>query len=133
MATKTRYRHRPWTPEQVTAYNKIGTPMNNDQKQPDKPVETTKQTMPGSPVQAGQPYETPEPKRRQPETPAEAERAPQHQPGFEAKQKAEADKAKPDDKTDHKTDHKPVPRAHTARTKQHVKHMAPKAKARRHK
>ena len=107
--------------------------MNNDQKQADQPKETTKQTMPGSPVQPGQPYETPEPKRRQPETPAEAERAPQHQPGFEAKQKAEADKHQPkggkeghskDDDDDAKHN---KPRAHTARAKQHVRRMAPRS------
>lgn len=64
--------------------------MNNDQHQQDQPKETTKQTMPGSPVQAGQQYETPEPKRRQPASPAEAKRAPQHEPGYEAKHRKEA-------------------------------------------
>jgi hypothetical protein len=101
--------------------------MNNDQK----PTETTKHTLPqGAQPAASQTYETPEPKRRDTAAPEEAKRPPQHEPGFEAKQKAEADKAKPKGEDDHDKDHdKPRPRAHTARAKQHVK----RAKVRKHK
>ena len=72
-------------------------PGQNEQPKPashggttEKPTETTKQTMPGSPVQPGQQYETPEPKRREPEKPADAKRAPEHEPGYEAKHQKEA-------------------------------------------
>jgi hypothetical protein len=61
-----------------------------------------------------------------PEPSAHPERAPQHQPGYEAKQKAEEAKAKPKD--EHK-DEAPKPRSHAARRKPDVK----RAKVRKHK
>jgi len=64
----------------------------NEQRDPkhSRPTETTKQTMPGSPVQPGQQYETPEPKRREAGPQAETKRAPEHEPGYEAKHQKEA-------------------------------------------
>ena len=119
--------------------------MPGQNEQP-KPTETTKQTMPGSPVQAGQQYETPEPKRREPEKPAEAKRAPEHEPGYEAKhqkeakqqtkqddanRRSQADDSKAKIDADHDADAGKTQRAnrtHPARAKQHVKHAKPKAK-----
>jgi len=124
----------------------------NEQRDPkhSRPTETTKQTMPGSPVQAGLQYETPEPKRREPEKPAEAKRAPEHEPGYEAKHQKEAGKqddanrrSQADDSkakidADHDADAGKTQRAnrtHPARAKQHVKTAKPKAKkpVRKHK
>jgi len=64
----------------------------NEQRDPkhSRPTETTKQTMPGSPIQPGQQYETPEPKRRETGPQSEAKRAPEHEPGYEAKHQKEA-------------------------------------------
>jgi len=130
----------------------------NEQRDPkhSRPTETTKQTMPGSPVQPGQQYETPEPKRREPEKPAEAKRALEHEPGYEAKHQKEAkqqthqddanrrsqaddSKAKidADDELDaHHT--QKANRTRPAASKQHVKRAHPakskaKAKVRKHK
>jgi len=132
-------------------------PGQNEQPKPashggttEKPTETTKQTMPGSPVQPGQQYETPEPKRREPEKPADAKRAPEHEPGYEAKHQKEAgkqddanrrsqaddSKAKIDADDDKQALHtQKANRTHPARAKQHVKHAKPKAKkpVRKHK
>ena len=135
-------------------------PGQNEQPKPashsgttEKPTETTKQTMPGSPVQPGQQYETPEPKRREPEKPADAKRAPEHEPGYEAKHQKEAGKQddanrrsqaddskakiEADDELDaHHT--QKANRTRPAASKQHVKRAHPakskaKAKVRKHK
>jgi hypothetical protein len=108
----------------------------NTQHKDDKPTETTEHTLPpGASPTAGQTYKTPEPKRRADDTTgaqepsAQPERAPQHQPGYEAKQKAEEAKAKPkDEHKDAANEHKPAPRSHAARAKQHVKRGNPALK-----
>ena len=132
-------------------------PGQNEQPKPashggttEKPTETTKQTMPGSPVQPGQQYETPEPKRREPEKPADAKRAPEHEPGYEAKHQKEAGKQDDANRRSQADDSKAkieadddkqalhtqkANRTHPARAKQHVKTAKPKAKkpVRKHK
>jgi len=125
----------------------------NEQRDPkhSRPTETTKQTMPGSPVQPGQQYETPEPKRREPEKPADAKRAPEHEPGFEAKHQKEAGKqddanrrSQADDSkakidADHDEDALHTQKANRTKasaSKQHVKRGRPaksKTKVRKHK
>ena len=124
----------------------------NEQRDPkhSRPTETTKQTMPGSPVQPGQQYETPEPKRREAGPQAETKRAPEHEPGYEAKHQKEAgkqddanrrsqaddSKAKIDADDDKQALHtQKANRTHPARAKQHVKTAKPKAKkpVRKHK
>ena len=120
----------------------------NEQRDPkhSRPTETTKQTMPGSPVQAGQQYETPEPKRREPEKPADAKRAPEHEPGYEAKHQKEAGKqddanrrSQADDSkakidADHDEDALHTQKANRTRpaaSKQHVKRAHPAKKAKK--
>ena len=125
----------------------------NEQRDPkhSRPTETTKQTMPGSPVQPGQQYETPEPKRREPEKPADAKRAPEHEPGYEAKHQKEAGKQDDANRRSQADDSKAKIEAdddkhalHTQKanrasaSKQHVKRAHPakskaKAKVRKHK
>lgn len=107
----------------------------------DKPTETTEHTLPpGAPQTAGQTYKTPEPKRRADEASgqqapsAQPERAPQHQPGYEAKQKAEEAKHKPkDEHKDAANEHKPVPRSHAAHRKHEVKRAVVRKPLRKHK
>lgn len=78
-------------------------PKPGGQGQEPKTSETTKQQYPtghqspgGAPIQPGQTYETPEPKRRaddatnRQEPSKNPERAPEHQPGYEAKHQKEA-------------------------------------------
>jgi hypothetical protein len=123
----------------------------NEQRDPkhSRPTETTKQTMPGSPVQPGQEYETKEPKRREPEKPADAKRAPEHEPGYEAKhqkeakqqthqddanRRSQADDSKAKIDADHDEDAlhtQKANRTRPARAKQHVKHAHPAKKAKK--
>jgi hypothetical protein len=98
-------------------------------------MSTEQQRKPDDPKQPIEPKHLADEATGKQEPSANPERAPQHTPGFEAKQKAEADKAKPDDKggnKDDKPDHGSKPRTHLARAKQHVRRMAPKP-TRRHK
>jgi len=121
----------------------------NEQRDPkhSRPTETTKQTMPGSPIQPGQQYETPEPKRRETGPQSEAKRAPEHEPGYEAKHRKEAQgqkqhddanrrsqaddgKAQIDARDDEDTLHRQKgQRAHTAARKHEVKRGSIKVKA----
>ena len=130
----------------------------NEQRDPkhSRPTETTKQTMPGSPVQPGQQYETPEPKRREPEKPADAKRAPEHEPGYEAKhqkeahqqtkqddanRRSQADDSKAKIDADHDEDALHTQKANrttrSSASKQHIRRGRPakkaKAKVRKHK
>jgi len=123
----------------------------NEQRDPkhSRPTETTKQTMPGSPVQPGQQYETPEPKRREAGPQGEAKRPPEHEPGYEAKHQKEAGKqthqddanrrSQADDSkakidADHDEDALHTQKANRTRpaaSKQHVKRAHPAKKAKK--
>jgi hypothetical protein len=59
--------------------------------------------MPGSPVQPGQQYETPEPKRREAGPQAETKRSPEHEPGYEAKHQKEAKQQTHQDDASHRS------------------------------
>jgi hypothetical protein len=132
----------------------------DDQNQ-GKTKESTKHQFPTGHQSPGTPpgtttYETPEPKRKaegagdQPEPNAHPKRAPEHEPGYEAKHQKEAGKqddanrrSQADDSkakidADHDADAGKTQRAnrtHPARAKQHVKTAKPKAKkpVRKHK
>jgi len=141
-------------------------PGQNEQPKPSAPegktTESTKHQFPTGHQSPGTPpgtttYETLEPKRRaddatnRQEPSANPERAPEHQPGYEAKHQKEAGKqSKQDDanrrsqaddskakiEADDELDAHHTQKANRtrpARAKQHVKHAKPKAKVRKHK